>query len=166
MSYYSKNLKPNEVIIQILKKYYLTYFWQFLLSIFLILLPFFLLYLLFQWANWGLVIFSILFLTGLIFCLRFLINYFLNNLIITNQRIIYHQQKGFFHRKVFEVFLDKIQDISYEINGLGPTLFKYGTLNIQVINSNTVIKIDKIKTPATIQNLINSAKESYGQEIK
>lgn len=163
MPYYSKNLKPSEAVIQIVKKYFLTYFWEFFLSLILIILPFFLLYLLFQWGKWGLIIFGILIIIGLFTLLRFIVNYYFNNLIITNQRLIYYQQNGLWHRKVYEVFLDKIQDISYEINGLWPTIFKYGTLNIQVVNSNTIIRILKIKSPAGIQNLINSIKEDYQQ---
>lgn len=164
MTYYNKNLKPNEVIIEIIKKYFLTYFWQIFFSLIFTLLPFFLLYLLFQWGKWGIIIFSLLLTVGLFSWLRFLIIYYFNNLIITNQRLIYYQQSGLFHRKVFEVFLDKIQDISYEINGFWPTLLKYGTLNIQIINSNTIIKIDHLKSPAKIQNLINSIKESLGRK--
>jgi hypothetical protein len=44
MSYYNKNLKPDEVIVSIIKKYYLTFFGQALLSLILVLLPKILLY--------------------------------------------------------------------------------------------------------------------------
>lgn len=165
MSYYNKNLKPNELIIKIIKKYYLTYSGQFLLSLILLLLPFFLLYLIFQLDKWWLrlIIFFSLLLFGLVLLIKLIINYHYNILIITNQRLIYYKQKGFFHRWVFEVYHNKIQDLSYEIKGLSQTLLKYGNLNIQVINSNTVIRIEKIKHPEKIQNLINQVKEGVEQ---
>lgn len=166
MSYYSKNLKPSEVIISVIKKYFLTFFAQGFISIILLLLPFFLLYLLFQLNRWGLVIFGILFFIGLICFIRFIVNYYFNNLIITNQRLIYYQQKGLFHRVVFETQLGKIQDISYEINGMKQTVFKYGSLKVQIINSNTIIIIDRIKNPEAIQNLINRTIENLNYTKK
>ncbi len=158
MPYYNKNLQTGKIIQEIIKRYYLTFFGQFFLAFSLILLPFFLLYLLFQWKKLGIIIFLILLITGIILFLRFLMNYHFNRLIITNQRLIYYRQKGFFHRTVFAVFLEKIQDVSYEINGFWQTIFKYGTLDIQVI-----------KSPAEIQNLINRIKNNFSlikNEIK
>lgn len=165
MNNYTKNLKPKEVVIEVIKKYYLTYSGNFLLSLILFLLPFFLLYLLFSWGRWGLALFGLLLSIGIFIFIRLIINYKNNNLIITNQRLIYYKQSGFFHRWMYEVYLDKIQDLSYEIKGFYQTIFKYGILNIQVINSNTLIKIEKIKSPDKIQHLINQTKEIFLNNI-
>jgi len=160
MSYYNKNLRVNEIIIKIVRKYNFTYLGGLIVCFFFLTLPFFLLYLLFQWKKTGLAIFFLLLLVGIVLLIRNALNIYYNKLVITNQRLIYYKQKGVFHRWVNEVFLDKIQDLSYEIKGFWQMIFKYGNLNIQVINSNTVLKIEKIKSPEKIQDLINQIKEN------
>jgi len=160
MSYYTKNLKPTEVVVTAIKKYYLTFLGQFILAFITVLLPFFLLYLFFQWGRWGMALFIILIIFGIINLSRFLVSRHYNLLVITNQRLIYYKQKGLFKRHVFEIALNKIQDISYEILGATQTIFGYGSLKIQVVNSNTLIIIEKIKSPQKVQDLINKTIEN------
>lgn len=53
-------------------------------------------------------------------------------LLITNQRIIAIEQKGFFNRKVVESDLYKILNISSEAGGMIRTMLKFGDIKISV----------------------------------
>jgi uncharacterized membrane protein YdbT with pleckstrin-like domain len=58
-------------------------------------------------------------------------DYWLDAWILTNERIIDIEQKGLFSREVSEFKLDKIQDVSIDVSGVIPTLFHYGSVQIQ-----------------------------------
>ena len=60
--------------------------------------------------------------------------------IVTNQRFIQIQQKGFFHRSVADINLSQIQSINYEISGIQETLLGFGTIKLQTYVGSTSIK--------------------------
>jgi hypothetical protein len=59
------------------------------------------------------------------------IDYYLDAWIVTNERVINIEQRGFFTRKISELKLTKIQDVTSEIIGVIPTLFNYGNIYVQ-----------------------------------
>ena len=59
------------------------------------------------------------------------VDYYLDAWIITNERIIDIQQKGFFSRVIAEHKLFRIQDVTSEVHGAIPTLLKFGDVYIQ-----------------------------------
>lgn len=67
---------------------------------------------------------------ALFFYASFLV-YYLDMLVITNERVVEVSQGNLFARKVSELELFKIQDASSDVKGIIPTLFGYGTIDIQ-----------------------------------
>jgi len=59
------------------------------------------------------------------------LDYYLDVWIVTNERIINIEQHGFFSRKVSELKLTKIQDVTSEIIGVIPSLLNYGNIYVQ-----------------------------------
>lgn len=82
--------------------------------------------------------------------------------LITNQRVIVARQLSIFRRKITEAELDRIQDVSTEINGIGAMLFGYGDVLIRTASSDTLIKLHNIPAPydtqQTIVRLVNELK--------
>lgn len=60
-----------------------------------------------------------------------LMMYTLNIVIVTNKRIIDRDQHGFFDRKVSELHVYRIQDVTVSIKGILPTILKYGDVAVQ-----------------------------------
>ncbi|HLC63890.1 MAG TPA: PH domain-containing protein, partial [Patescibacteria group bacterium] len=77
-----------------------------------------------------------------------------NAFLITNQRVMLFKQVGLFERSVSETDYGKIQDISYRIKGLGQTLFRYGSIRLQIMGSESPIIVSKIPKPREVQQLI------------
>ena len=77
--------------------------------------------------------------------------------IVTNQRIRQISQRGLFKRSVVDLGLDKIQSISYGVNGIRAGLMGYGTIVIQTAVGDLVISMVKNseKIYNDLQNLIN-----------
>jgi uncharacterized membrane protein YdbT with pleckstrin-like domain len=160
---YNKILKENEELIRLIRRHPAVYFKDALIALLIFLSPFFFMFLLFKWGSLGLAIFVILIILGCLALLRLLVVYSYNVFLITNQRIILYLQNGLFERNVSEVEYSKIQDISYRFKGFWQTLLKYGSLKIQVINSETIILVQQISRPEQVQQLLLRIQKNYSQ---
>ena len=80
--------------------------------------------------------------------------YTLDNWIVTTKRIIDSMQGGFFNRNVAELQLDKIQDVSYRIEGLIPTFFNYGVVEIQTAGKDHKFFFEQVADPQRVKDII------------
>lgn len=160
MAYFTRILKENEELLHLIHQHPLVFFKQAIVALFFILLPFFLMFLLFRWEIYGLILFFILLIIGILLLIRLIIIWVYNIFLITNTRVILYKQKGFFDQQVAETEYEKIQDVSYRIRGLWQTLFRYGSVKIQIINSGSAIIIRKIPKPREVQQLLLGIKKN------
>lgn len=88
-------------------------------------------------------------------------NYFLDLWIITDRRIILIEQVSYFHRKVSNFRLERLQDIKVTISGLLPTLLNYGTIQAQTASaSESNFESHFLPDPRELQSLIQVAMDS------
>jgi uncharacterized membrane protein YdbT with pleckstrin-like domain len=80
--------------------------------------------------------------------------------IVTNQRFIQITQKGLWKRSVVDIGLDKIQTISYSINGLQESLLGFGTISIQTYVGELVIH--EVHHPGKIQKRMSKILRELG----
>ena len=69
--------------------------------------------------------------------------------IVTDQRLIQINQKGFWKRSVVDIGLPQIQMVNYEVGGLQETLLGYGTIMMQTFVGDLIIH--DVHHPAKIQ---------------
>lgn len=81
-------------------------------------------------------------------------DYYLDIWIVTDQRIIDVEQKGFFHRVVSEVDLKRVQDISSSVTGFIPTFFGFGDIMIQTAAEMNKFTMESIPHPVTVRREI------------
>jgi len=151
---YSKYLKDNEELVEVVRQHPLVYLKPAAIALFFFLLPFFLMFLLFKWETVGLIIFFLLFIIGLILIIQLAVVYLNNALLITNKRIVHLRQNSLFDRHETEASYNIIQEVSYCIKGAAQTLFRYGSIRIKLANSVKGLAINKISGPRRIQQLI------------
>lgn len=111
------------------------------------------------WPN-NIMIFETFLALILVGVLGFLYSYMLwyfSIYIVTSQRIRQISQRGLFKKSVVDLGLDKIQSISYGVNGIRAGLMGYGTIVIQTAVGDLVISMVKNseKIYNDLQNLIN-----------
>jgi uncharacterized membrane protein YdbT with pleckstrin-like domain len=82
------------------------------------------------------------------------IDYYLDVWIITNERIIDIQQKGFFSRIISEQRLYRIQDVTSEVHGFLPTVFRYGNVYVQTAGSKQRFFFNEIPNPENVRDTI------------
>lgn len=74
---------------------------------------------------------SIYYLSVGLFFYTYFVTFYLDLLIVTNDRLIHIEQHGLFARSISELDLYKIQDATSEVNGFFASVFRYGTIQIQ-----------------------------------
>jgi len=148
------SFRENEKNIVVLHHHPITYAKQIIITAVLVLLAFFLMFLLFSLGVIGVALFLAILLTGVFYGLREFFIWYFNVFIITNQRIIDIDQKGFFSKTVSESSYDKILDICYSVHGVGQTILRLGT-----IKTGKKIQVKKVNhTPS-------KAKEKLTEEF-
>lgn len=75
--------------------------------------------------------------------------------IVTNERIRQVTQTGFFGTDVVELSLSKIQSISYNVPGFFGEVFHFGTLVVQTLVGDLVIR--NVEHPEKIYNMLQDA---------
>lgn len=152
-------LKPEEKIIAIYRQYGWTAAGTVVLACVLIVLPFFLLAPLFARGPLGVGIFFLILGIGIVYSLHRAMHWYYTMFIVTDRRIVDVDQRGFFDRTVSEVLFSKIQDVSYRIKGVFPTLLHYGTVIIQTAAGTPNVALRRMKNPERIVELINEYRE-------
>ena len=92
------------------------------------------------------------------------VDYYLDVWIVTNERIINIEQKGFFNRNISELKLTKIQDVTSEINGFIPTILNYGNICVQTAGEVERFTFLQIPNPNHVKNVIVQLQEKASIE--
>jgi len=162
-NYFSHELKENEQIIQIVRKHWITLAAPLLKAVVAAALPFFFITFLLASPLGGAILAGWLALC-LLYAAYESITWYLDSFIITNLRIIDIDQRGLFRRSVSETEIDKIQDVTYSINGIIATIFGYGSCLVETAGSQNLISLDHIHRPHELQELLVQIQREYKEE--
>lgn len=93
------------------------------------------------------------------------IDYYLDVWIITDERIIDIEQRGFFARTISEQRLYRVQDVTSEVQGFFPTIFKYGNVYVQTAGSKERFFFNEIPNPDKVRDIIIELMERSKERI-
>jgi hypothetical protein len=79
-------------------------------------------------------------------------------LIITDQRVVENEQRGFFSKTVTELLYRDILEISYSKEGMSSSLYNYGDIKIRTASENELV-FEKIPNPAEVVEVINRIRQ-------
>ncbi len=82
------------------------------------------------------------------------IDFYLDIWLITNKRIIDVKQEGFFSRTIAEQKLYRVQDVTSEVKGAFPTIFKYGNVYIQTAGEEQRFFFHEVSNPDGVRNML------------
>ena len=82
-------------------------------------------------------------------------NYYLDVWIVTNQKVVDVEQRGLFKREISMLHLDRIQDITVEINGVVNTFLKFGDLHVQTAGQQREFLIHDVSDPNSVGEKLN-----------
>lgn len=93
-------------------------------------------------------------------------NYYLDVWTLTNKRLIAVDQHGLFSRTTASFRLERLQDVIISIHGLLPTLFKFGTVEIQTAGEERNFKVFGLPNPEAIKAAILDASGTVHTPMK
>ncbi|HLD60647.1 MAG TPA: PH domain-containing protein [Patescibacteria group bacterium] len=97
---------------------------------------------------------SIYYLSVALFFYTYFVTFYLDLLIVTNDRLLHIQQHGLFARTISEVDLYHIQDLTSEVKGFFASTFNYGSLSIQTAGAVEKFHIRDIPNPDGLRQTI------------
>lgn len=158
------NRLPNEKIIKIVRRDFFILVRKTFLIALLVILPLAFFYLLI-YSNIGLInsslgyaivvlSVSIYYLYICLFAFFSFIDYYLDVWVITNERIVDVEQRGFFSRVISEHKHFRIQDVTSEVHGFWATMFRYGDVYVQTAGSKGRFRFHEIPQPNRTRDLI------------
>ena len=106
---------------------------------------------------WLLVLAFAVLLVLLIVMYRFYI-WRMDALVITDQRVVENEQRGFFSKTVTELLYRDILEISYSKEGVISSLYNYGDIKIRTASENEIV-FEKIPNPAGVVEVINRIRQ-------
>ncbi len=164
-------LEPGEKITLLVRKHWIIFFGHIFLTIMFALLPIVLLFLLplidniptigtsltkdiaeaSSYIRFGLALWWLLLWMG---AYSAFLCYYLTVWIITTTRIVEIHQYGFFSRKVSSFLLNRVQDVTTDVEGFIPTLFSFGSLDVETAGRSEQFGMYDISRPQEIRDLI------------
>lgn len=106
---------------------------------------------------WPLVFAFAVLLVLLIVMYRFFI-WRMDAMIITDQRVVENEQRGFFSKTVTELLYRDILEISYTKEGMTSSLYNFGDIKIRTAAENEIV-FEKIPGPAEVVEIINRIRQ-------
>lgn len=159
----AKKIHPREgeVIFRAVYRYQLTYLWKYIIGFTVILASSFFMFRLFAWQPWGIIVFGLGILIGILIIIRTYIFNRVNVLVITDQRVVDIHRMSWFDETISSLGHHDILDVSVRHKGLLQSIFNYGTLSIHTKNSQFALDIAKVRDPSEIQALLLEVGEKH-----
>lgn len=95
-----------------------------------------------------------------------LMMYSLNVVIITNHRVIDNDQYALFNRKVAEIQVSKIQDISVHTHGILETFLRFGDVVVQSAGVEKQFTFHQLPNPERVKDAIMKQARKHPQDIR
>lgn len=144
--------RDDEEIIFFIRRHFIPLVFSFSLGALFVLLPFFLMFFLFQYGMIGLLVFFALLLISILYLLRLVIIWYNSVFVITDKRVVDVTQKGFFDQSVSEAAHHHVTDVYIRKQGVFQHLFNYGTITIQTWS--TTLELKDVYRPIKVQQRI------------
>lgn len=156
----SIQLKPEEEVLEVVHEDVVPHLPRFLLLFLWFVIPFFFLFPLFRQGAVGVVIFFALVGSALVFSFRDYLRWSNTMLVITDRRIIDVERRAFFERVVSEIPYARVDDVTYRVKGLVPTLFRYGDVRVHAAGSGADIEFRRVARPSRVHDLIHDLRDA------
>lgn len=82
------------------------------------------------------------------------VRYYLDQWVITTTRIVDIHQYGFFSRRVSSFLLDRVQDVTTNVDGFLATMVGFGTLNVETAGRDEEFQMAGVANPEGLRDLI------------
>lgn len=152
-------LKPKEEVLKIERQSLLPLTPKILFFAVWFITPFFFLFALFRLGTWGVGLFFLLIFSAFFYGLAVYKKWSRTVFIITDRRVIDIDQKGLFDRQISHIPFNDIDEVSYRIRGVIPTMLRYGAVRMQVSGNAADIMFQHVRNPGHVHDLLNDLRK-------
>lgn len=114
--------------------------------------------------NFYVLIVSLIFLFNTAYLFSVWLIHYLNVGIVTTEHVVEICQESLFSRKISQLGLDKIQDVSAEQKGITQTMFNYGHVDIQTAGELPNFNFKDVPNPNDIAQKLMEIEEDYSNK--
>ncbi|MAG60102.1 hypothetical protein CMO96_04950 [Candidatus Woesebacteria bacterium] len=151
------NQEPQERVVLLLRRHLVTNITWVLIATGLALAP-----LLFTWfpilsflpGRFQFIAVLFWYLITTAFILEETLSWFFSVYIITEKRVIDVDFHNIIHREISEARIDKIQDVTRRVGGIGGTVFNYGDVQIQTAGASPNIVFNLVPSPVRVSGVL------------
>lgn len=147
----TRHLREGEALREIIRRSPLTDLGRWVAAGALVCGSFFFLVPLIHAGGWGVGGFVALLGSGLFLAARTLFVWSVSAFVLTDERLVDVDQRGFFFTAVSSASYDRIQDVSYAVRGLWSTLFRIGTVEVQTAGAELRLELAGVRDPSAVQ---------------
>jgi hypothetical protein len=148
------NLGPDEKIVLKVRRHVFALIIESAFLFVWIILPPFIFYFVDIEKSLFVFIYSSVLLFGWLVFFKIWTDYYLDVLVITNERVVDIEQKGFFNRDIAILRLDQVEDIRVNIRGIIATFLDFGELNIQTAAESKEFVMRNIPNPNRVKSVL------------
>lgn len=168
------NLDPSEVVLHVIKRHPVGVLFIYGATIAGLIINFLVLFFIIRnidslgLASWEVVVSAVFILFAFFMVFAGYVSWFLythSKLVITNESIIQILQQGLFDRKVSQLNLSKVQDVTVDQEGIWSTVFGYGTLTIESAGEAANYRFAYANQPIKNSKYLVEAHEQYLNEL-
>lgn len=152
----TKNLKEGERLIRIVRRDALAHVGGVVVAAGFILGDFFLLTWLVAHRPLGLLAFVVLLVISLVMIIRVIVEWQLNAMLVTSERIMHVSQRGLFSRTVSEARHENVTDVKFTVYGVAQTLLGLGTVEVQTAGDAENLRLTGVRRPSEVQAMITT----------
>jgi hypothetical protein len=153
-------LKAHEEVLAVIRGSLTPRLHRFVFATIWQVLPFFFLFPLWRQGTLGITAFVLWVGTGVILLFGQYLTWSRTLFVVTDQRVVDHEQKGFFHRVVTEARYDQMDEVSYQVKGVMATIFRYGTVRLELHGAAADIVVAHVPRPSQVVDLLNDLRTS------
>lgn len=96
-----------------------------------------------------------------LFLFVYWLEFYLDVWVVTNERVINVDQRRLFSRRVSEVRLVQVQDVTTEVEGMFHTFFKFGDIDLQTAAEQGKFTFKNIPNPDSVREIIVKLMEKH-----
>jgi uncharacterized membrane protein YdbT with pleckstrin-like domain len=93
-------------------------------------------------------------------------DYYLDIWIVTNRKLVSIDQIGLFNREISTLRMERIQDVTFSINGIVATLLNFGDIHVQTAAEEREFVMRGIAHPDRVKRLILTHIDSVADDTK
>jgi hypothetical protein len=93
------------------------------------------------------------------------LDFYYDVVIVTDRRVVDIDQEMLFYRRISELSLENVEDVNSVVKGILPTLFGYGTVDIQTAATVENFVMGNIRNPREITSIIVDLSEQAKNDI-